>query len=348
MYETSLSADVEFEYEIAVGRLADIDEVVVRLDRSLADYVGDSLIDCDGSDAGGRRRMVSGSTVDGLDPSPMDAVVEDGACKYFLSGDGQDEVMRSGMYCLVVKGYMTLYLREDTASSSTLESSTEALKALALAMNGPDGQDMSPFIARNAGSGYSVAGVRGIRYVSGTPDEGAGGSVSKGFNGGGGLNGDPAVGLATGGGGDGADETRTSPLSTVGITLIAIGGLAAIALAFLVALRVNRRREAGMRATMYAEFDDGGLDLKRHDDDETDVDSGSGGSGEGYDDDDTIFAGLDQVVEAAPGGGEEGYECGFPPPARYEPKAGIERPRYENPSSVTDRRAYHEDNTVEF
>ena len=335
VYKTSLSADVVFVYEVDVNRDADADGVVLKLDRSLADYVGDALIDCDGTSARLRRRAAATSAVDGLDPSPADAAVEDGACK--ASVDRPE-----GTDCLVVEGRMTLYLREGEASSSALESSTDALKAVALAMD-PAGGGTSPFV--EGGGGYGVEGVRGIRYVSGTPDEGEGGTVSKDFNSGGGQDGGPAKGLAAGDGGDGAG---TRALDTLEITLIAVGGLSALTLAFLVAVVVNPRREA-RRASSYEEFDDDGLDLKSHEDSETDVDSGSGDGysrGDGYEDSDTIFEGLDHVVEASPGAAGEGYECPFPPPTRYEPKAGIERPRYDNPSTVTVRRIYQEDDTV--
>ncbi|EJK65218.1 hypothetical protein THAOC_13950 [Thalassiosira oceanica] len=340
VYETSLPADVALVYEIAVDRPEDAEGVVSRLDRVLADYVGDALIDCGGSGAGiSRRRAAGTSAVDGVDPSPADAVAEGGACSPVSSGDVLD-----GTRCVVVEGYMTLYLREGAASSSALESSTEALKALALAMN-PAGGGESPFVEGADGSEYAVPGLRGIRYVSGTPDEGEGGRRPRTSAGGSGRSrpGGRPRGRRRGGR---VREAHEPPVHRGHHPDRGRGPVGDGA-------RVPRRAAGEPEEGGGREGDDVRGVLRRRprpEDLRRERDRRRLGV--------WIGTGVrrrrrhDDIRRPRPGrrgvAGGEGYECGFPPPTRYEPKAGIERPRYDNPSAVTDRRVYHEDDTVEL
>jgi len=271
----------------------------------MARLVGRDLIDCEVPD----RRLEVDSLrhgrhllVDGIDSAPSDIVTQK-TCTYYTS---DNPATPPNSDCYVIQGLMTLYLREYTALSSTSESSSKALKTLLRAMNKVD---PSPFLEYSEGR-FGVAGVRGVRYVRGTPDDGGlvliDNSGNDGVEGGvvGAIENRDEIARVDAG----ADADALSP---VGISLIAIGAVGVA----LVAVRVARgkgRRGSSPPATAsspYAEFHDDGDDLDekyhgRGDDARTDVDAYSlnygsprtprirGEEDEDEHEDDSIFTGL--------------------------------------------------------
>jgi len=191
-------------------------------------------------------------------------------------------------------------------------------------MNG--GVSPGPF-SGGGGGPYAVDGVAAVRYVSGSPDEGA---DAGGF---GGDFGDD--GSAAGGGGSNnangaaaevdaaASASSQSPFSAGGVTMIAIGAIAMFGVLLMVAVVAVRGKEGGRggdggggrvggvkrrvgggapspsnsKATTYAEFVDGdGDDLDMRFNDE------KGDDGAMHDDDDdgeSIFSGLSRGMTTA-------------------------------------------------
>ena len=177
--------------------------------------------------------------MDGVDSTPIDAIVPDAVCEYYTLDNPAPE----GTTCHVVRGMMTLYLRESDPASSALQSSSGALKAIRDAMNG----DVSPGPFSGGGGGpYAVDGVMAVRYVRGSPDEGLDA---------GGFGGDFGDGSAAGGGGSNANgaaaevdaaasASSQSPISAGGIWMIAIGAIAMFGV-LLVGVVVAVRRKRG-------------------------------------------------------------------------------------------------------
>jgi hypothetical protein len=234
--------------------------------------------------------------VDGVDPLPLDSVVRDATCEYYTL----DNPAPDGTTCHVARGMMTLYLREDDPSSSSWESSSEALKAIQTAMN----MGMSsPFLEGSGDSEYSVVGVRAVRYVRGVPDDGMdvfdhGGSNSYG----GSVEGDNVDGASAEIDAANASASSSSSLSTAGIVMISIGTIAMIGVLVGVVVTAKRRKMGGedeedkarwgmpspsnSKATTYAEFyeDDDDLDIRQNVQQQDER--------RGFDDDESIFSGL--------------------------------------------------------
>jgi len=297
---------------------------------------------------GGREGRGRRLSVDGIDPEPRD-IVTSRACGYYTSDNPETP---TDSKCYVIQALMTLYLREDSARSSTLESSSRALKALMTAMNR---EDPSPFVDYGGNEDYAVDGLKGVRYIKGTPDTGGvllidnGGSRGVGGDGGGGAD----VGAIK----DDEDEGGDDVLSPIGITLIAVGAAGILGVALVAARGAMKRRRD---ASPYAEFDDDeydDLDAKHHGlDGMTDVDAASlngapspdksprfRGDGDG----DSIFSGLETpgndaadptFVHARDEDGsaaataEHGYELGLPSPGGAASLPG--------PGGVTDPYCY--------
>jgi len=262
--------------------------------------------------------------VDGVDPAPPD-VVTDAPCTQFTSAN---ENTPPNTNCYVVRGLMTLYLREDSVLSSASESSEKALKALMTSMNE---QTPSPFLPQEEGNNdnerLGVVGLEGVAYLRGTPDDG--GLDAVGFDDGattadvprGNIDGAKSNLAANDNGNDG--DNADDSLSAVGIAFIALGAVGVVALALVAARAAVRKREAEPTVLPYAEFydDENDLDMKHHhggeySGEDTDVDAASlGGTpystkksrrayerndhddeedGEGREDD-SIFSGLNSL-----------------------------------------------------
>ena len=271
VYETAVPARVQLVYEMAIHAFRDAEEAAADLEGRMARLVGRELIRCEdtrrrletgaaAAGAPGRRRLL----VDGVDPAPPDVVANE-ACAYYTA---DNPATPAGSRCYVVRGHMTLYLRENAASSFASESSGRALKLLQTAMN----QDApSPFLGEEAGD-LGADGVLGVRYMSGaTDDEGGrvqGGAVlihdDGGDAGAAGVNGvvQQAAEEAEGDAG-GADA-----LSPVGIALIAAGGAGLLVVALLAARLTRQRKHRPPAALSYVEFydDEHDLDAKHHGD----------------------------------------------------------------------------------
>lgn len=396
VYTTGIPAAVTFVYEVVIdddiSGGSSVEDVGKAMEESMAKMVGRELIKCEPlRRLGGVHHRAAAAnaaqlhhsrerhlTVDGMDSMPQDVVTQQ-TCSYY-TGDNPETPPNSG--CYVIQGFMTLYLREDSVASSTLTSSSRALKALLTAMNS---NDPSPFVEFSGDDEYSVSGVRGVRYIEGTPDEGGVLLIDNRGN----------MGVATGEGIGNAKESdfqeieEVDALSPVGITLIAIGVAGIVAVAVTV-LR-NKRKDNTESGRTYEEFYDDGLDFKHHDgggvDTTTDLDADSLNGGmlsprklRNNDDDDSIFSGLEtpdanlenahgpQFVHAHDELGsvaittDKGYEMGlqFEPTEQfeemyeYEPRVHLESPRYDNPSGMKQSpeegngRFYYVGNMVEF
>jgi len=316
VYVTSIPAAIDLEYEVSIDELADIDIVNERMENVMAKLIGETLINCgqlssdseqvvgeDGAVRRTRRRRSLTSRhllVDGIDPSPQDIILTKKTCSYYTA-DNTDTP--SNTKCYVIKSLSKLYLREDNAQSSPYHSSQQALRILLDAMNSPS---PSPFLESSGDREYSVEGVKGVRYIMGTPDEG--GVLLIDNSGGSGLN--------NGDGIDGAQEADTNsdgdgsldPLSPVGITLIVLGCVGILAIALVAGRNIRKRKDNGQKKSLqYAEFydDENDLDMKHHgleDDDDkfTDRDASSlhgtpspKRSRRDHREDDSIFSGLE-------------------------------------------------------
>mmetsp|Transcript_5216 Transcript_5216/g.10182 ORF Transcript_5216/g.10182 Transcript_5216/m.10182 type:complete len:897 (-) Transcript_5216:384-3074(-) len=258
VYTTSIPAKVQYVYEMVLDANSDItaEEVAQVMEVTTARFVGNKLIECEPwrrrteifksspRESSSHRRSTQGRKlmVDGIDPQPDDIVTQN-TCTYFTT-----DVAPPDTTCHVVNAFLTLYLRENHAATSHLQSSTDALRAILTAMNV---DSPSPFVE---GQGrYAVEGVKGVRYIKGTPDEGQD-KIDNTGNGGG------SPGLTTGVVGAIESEEVESDgdgLSTIGIALISVGSVLLVGMA-LVATRKRKR----VQERSYAEFyDDEGNDL---------------------------------------------------------------------------------------
>jgi len=392
IYSTSISASVNFMYELAVSDDSNVKYVSERMENKMARMVGGELIHCESSSTRKlserqlfrqhhqqRRHLL----VDGIDKMPEDIVTEM-ACTYFTPNNS---VMPSNSSCYVIQGLMTLYLREDSAQTSTLQSSSEALKTILDAMNK---DDPSPFL-EDSGDYHAVSGVVGVSYIKGMPDEGG-------------------VVLIDNSGNPDADEEEddvdgaveessnskeagaSESLSTLGISLVAIGAAAVIGTVVAATVLLNKKKRKRGTDSKYAEFYDDGndMDLKHESlDATTDMDASSMRDGstpvskrsrqmdwEGAEED-SVFSGLENMQgdydptfvrspnlndsgSVAMTTAEQGYEMAIPsmfleerpPPRRYQ-ASPIERPMYDNPLGIrkspeANGRDYYVGNTVEF
>ena len=317
VYVTSIPAAIDLEYEISIDESTEIDIVNEQMERVMAKLIGETLINCgqlssdseqvgvndDGAVRRARRtRSLLTSRhllVDGIDPSPKDIILTKKTCSYYTA-DNTDTPSNSK--CYVIKSLSKLYLREDNAQSSPLHSSQQALRILLDAMNSPS---PSPFLESSGDGDYSVEGVKEVRYIMGTPDEG--GVLLIDNSGGSGLNNGEGI--------DGAQEADTNsdkdgsldPLSPVGITLIVLGCVGILAIALVAGRNICKRKDNGQKKSLqYAEFydDENDLDIKHHglDDDDkfTDRDASSlygtpspKRSRRDHREDDSIFSGLE-------------------------------------------------------
>ncbi|KAL3782871.1 hypothetical protein HJC23_008865 [Cyclotella cryptica] len=255
VYVTSLSARVSFVYEISTDSTYNVSSIVNQLDQKTARLVGSDLIHCELLRTRARRNQRRlESNVDGIDPLPLD-VPTDASCTYFNSTD-------ASMSCTTIQGQMTLYLRQNSAESSALESSSRALKILMQNLN----MENSPFLAASQNDQYSVDGVLGIRYISGTPDQ----QIYIDNNG----NGDTLnAGGATEETENQAQEVKN--LSGLGIALVSVGSVLLLTL-LLVATTRNKRGGEGQET--YAEFFDDDNDLDKQWDTNEDDDVSHGGT----------------------------------------------------------------------
>jgi len=316
VYVTSIPAAIDLEYEVSIDEFADIDIVNEQMERVMAKLIGETLINCGqlssdsdqvvGDDGSVRRTRHTRSLltsrhllVDGIDPSPQDIILTKKTCSYYTADNADTP---SNSKCYVIKSLSKLYLREDNAQSSPFHSSQQALRILLGAMNSPS---PSPFLESSGDDDYSVEGVKGVRYIMGTPDEG--GVLLIDNSGGSDLNNGEGI--------DGAQEADTNsdgdgsldPLSPVGITLIVLGCVGILAL--VAGRNIRKRKDNGQKKSLqYAEFydDENDLDMKHHgleeDDDKfTDRDASSlhgtpspkrSRRGD-HREDDSIFSGLE-------------------------------------------------------
>ena len=228
VYTTALPAYVSFLYELYIDSSFDVSTVIGEVERQNLRMLGDELIRCDDSVRNNRRLE---SLVDGIDSSPSDTVTEE-ACTAFISDDTA--------ICHVIRGELTLYLREDSVHSSAEQSSTKALKLLMTEYN----RDDSPFVDGD----YAVDGLKGIRYISGSPDQELG--MGHGNN-------VPTVNVGAAAVAEENEEPKN--LSGVGIALVSIGSVAILSLALLAA---KRSRVSNQQET-YAEFYDDQNDLDK-------------------------------------------------------------------------------------
>ncbi|KAL7540502.1 hypothetical protein ACHAXR_010169 [Thalassiosira sp. AJA248-18] len=311
VYTTNIPARVNFVYEVALDDgIVDATEVTDGMEKNMARLVGRDLIKCD-LDLLRNRQLLDSATatdghqsrrhlvVDGIDPAPPDIVLTQRTCSYYTADNPETPTNTN---CYVIQGLMTLYLRENTALSSTSESSSKALKTLLEAMNN---DDPSPFVDYSGNGDYSTDGVKAVRYMKGTPDEG--GMVLIDNSGNQGVGNGGAAGATTANT-DGDDGN----LSPVGIALIALGAVGIILVALVAARSTRKRKNQRGPDNAYAEFydDENDLDMKHHGygaDAMTDVDATSlNGTPSpkkkrAYypDEDDSIFAGLGATT---PGG----------------------------------------------
>ena len=238
VYTTSLPAYVSFVYELYIDSNANVTTVMEEVERQNVQMLGDNLIQCDDQSSSIRkniRRHLEESLVDGIDPSPSDAITEE-ACTAFVS----DETAT----CYVISGGLTLYLRENSVHSSAEQSSTRALKLLMTEYNRED----SPFVDNNNDGEYAVDGLRGIRYISGSPDQ----ELGRGHG-----NNVPTVNVGAAAVSDENEESKS--LSGVGIALVSIGSVAILSLALLAA----KRSRGSDQSETYAEFYDDQNDLDK-------------------------------------------------------------------------------------
>jgi hypothetical protein len=124
----------------------------------------------------------------------------------------------------------------------------------------------SPFLAASNNDDYSVDGLQGIRYISGTPDE----QIYIDNNG----NGDT---LNAGGASQEmkSEAQEVKDLSVLGVVLVGVGSVLLLSLLF-VAARRNKRE--GERQETYAEFYDDENDLNKDWDRNEDDDVSHGGT----------------------------------------------------------------------
>lgn len=317
IYTTSISASVNFMYEVSVSEDSNLTSIIESMENNMARMVGGELIQCESNSTRNlrehrqqQRRRRRHLLVDGIDKMPQDIVTEM-ACTYFTPDSNETP---SNSSCYVIQGLMTLYLREDSALTSALQSSSEALKTILDAMNK---DDPSPFL-ENSGDGLlSVNGVKGVRYIKGTPDEGGIVLIDNSGNQDSDEDGDDVDGAKEEGEELNSNEARSAgeSLSTLGISLVAIGAAAVIGTLVAATVLLNKRKRSARGIdSKYAEFsdDENDLDMKHHSlDATTDMDASSmrDGStpmskrsrqmdweGDGAEED-SVFSGLDNDMK---------------------------------------------------
>lgn len=348
VFVTKIPARVQFEYEVAIDTDAYVNDISSAMESKMARFVGRQLINCDatrrldGEDAAslGHRYLSQHRSlvVDGVDKTPEDIVTLK-TCKFFSASN---EATPENSKCYTIRSFMTLYLREDSALTSKLQSSSKALKALLTAFNV---DTPSPFLDGQGGE-FSVEGLKGVRYMHGQPDDG----VKYGYD-------------------DGArpvnpsqkTESSTSFSQPLIISLLCVGvALLVIAIAFFVL-----SRESGQASEeIYAECEGDGfgsdLDQKHHGEEQStdeEADTLSNNSPPqlvfraAHDDGDSVFASLDhderiRADDAPPSSPtyiHEGNGQGF----EYIPSGNAEHPIYENPSMLdSNGRPYRAENTI--
>jgi hypothetical protein len=261
VYETSIVANVNFVYEILVDDSGNgVDSILDDLEGKLVKLLGGEMIYCESvrllrgvssasSSIVGASGSVSGvdgygrdgdyknrrleSQVDGISSSPTDTVTTS-PCTHFTS--------TASSSCHSIQGGMTLYLRENSSSSSASQSSTRALKILMNEFNNNESSFM------NDGE-YAVNGLAGIRYISGVADEDVGVGHSN----------NPSTNVG-GAASESKNVEENKNLSSVGISLVVMGS-ALFASLLLVVARKSRREENS--ADTYDEFYDEDQDLEQ-------------------------------------------------------------------------------------
>jgi hypothetical protein len=135
---------------------------------------------------------------------------------------------------------MTLYLRENSPTSSAEQSSTQALKLLMTEFN----SDNSSFLADGE---YGVDGLRGIKYISGNPDQDSGESTA-------------TTSINVGGAAEESNNIEKKKLTLLGVSLVSIGSITLLSLFLVVATKTRR----GETFETYNEFYDDDLDKAWH------------------------------------------------------------------------------------
>ena len=259
VFLTEIPAKVQFVYEAAIDREYDdsngVETLREVLENAMARFVGKALIRCDVWRKLGRTQPLRALLVDGIDPNPQDIITRN-ACTYYTA---DSDVMPLNTNCYVIQGFMTLYLRDRSAFTSNVESSSKALKTLLTAFNV---DDPSPFLEGQGN--YGVQGLRGIRYIRGTPDQGSPIIDNTGDGGG-----SPPTLTGQAKTEEAIDVPDEDSLSPIGISLVFVGGIIVVALALTATLKRTRSRKRP-----YAEF---------YDDDDLENDK-KGGSDDDFDD----------------------------------------------------------------
>jgi hypothetical protein len=175
VFKTKIPARVQFEYEVAIDTAAFINDINSAMENKMARFVGKQLIHCDSTrrldveedaEALGHRYLSQHRhlLVDGVDSTPED-IVTSKPCKFFVASN---EATPENSKCYTIRSFMTLYLREDSALTSELQSSSKALRAILTAFNV---DSPSPFLGGQGGE-FSIEGLKGVRYMHGQADDG--------------------------------------------------------------------------------------------------------------------------------------------------------------------------------
>ncbi len=347
VFKTTIPARVQFEYEVAIDTAAYVNDITSAMESRMARFVGRQLINCDSTrrldredaESLGHRYLSQHRSlvVDGVDKTPEDIVTLK-TCKFFSASN---EATPENSKCYTIRSFMTLYLREDSALTSKLQSSSKALKALLTAFNV---DSPSPFLDGQGGE-FSVEGLKGVRYMHGQPDDG----VKYGYD-------------------DGArpvnssqePESSTSFSQPLIISLLCVGvALLVIAIAFFALSRDSGHASEEIYAECEGDFASD-LDLKHHGEEQStdeEADTLSNNSlpqlvfKATHFDGDSVFDSLDHdgtshAEEASPSsptyihkGSVQGFE--------YIPSGNAEQPIYENPSILdSNGRPYRAENTI--
>ena len=335
IYKTRIPARVQFEYEVAIDEYSDVNDINTVMDNKLARFVGRQLINCDSAS----RRLDSEQTrrterrhllVDGVDSAPVD-IVTTKSCRFFSASN---EATPVDSLCYTIRSFMTLYLREDSAQTSKLQSSSKALKAILTAFN----LDSPSTFLDGQGGEFSVEGLMGVHYVYGEADDGVRYEYEGGVN---------------------SSEKPESTSSFSQPLIISVLCVGAILLAIAIAFFASTRDQREARDEIYAEFagedlgDD--LDQKPNGEEQTtdeEADSLSNNSPPSpmvfkaaHGDDDSIFAGLDDVLPNQ----QDERSLAFSGESRFEyiPSGNAKHPNYDNPASL-DRngRPYRAEDTI--
>lgn len=405
VYTTSLPAHVSFLYEISVdadnatatnnatnnnnATTTDNDNVpsiLKELERRQVQLVGSNLIRCElftrrlllrrslSSRTRQKRQLEECAHVDGIDASPDDTLLPERECT-FLPPSNTNTTTTT---CHVVRGRMTLYLRENSTHS---EGSVD--RALELLENEFDRED-SPFLP---GEEYGVEGLRGIRYI--TADDSDSEYVTKGEV--------PTINV-----GGAVEETENTSgeseedFTSVGIALISVGAVALVSILVLATKLGRESLKNGGKDRTYAEFYEDENDLDKEwggtigdDNSYNDKTAESVSSNDspnrglaiiegdesiythgtastilreltrseaaarahdiGRDEDSTVYQRPIFLKTDEGSQGMEIYTIGSTNRSIYTRNSSVERPRFENPARLKgNRREYVVDDTVEF